>query len=86
MQATQRSPAWGLYAVALIGGYFAIYPLLWKREVAEMYALTDHGCFRKTMEMPALRSVWLADSALRTPVTALYSPINSVLYANARWK
>lgn len=86
MQPNKRAPAWGLYAVLLIGAYAAAYPLLWAREEAVMYALTDRGCFRRTWEEPALRSDWLARGPLRGPLTTLYAPVNSVLYSSPGWK
>jgi hypothetical protein len=72
--------------VLLLGGYFCAYPLLWSRQEGVLFALTDHGCIRKTCEAPALRSEWLARGPLCAPITAFYKPVNALLYSDSKWK
>ncbi|HLP24197.1 MAG TPA: hypothetical protein VK477_00865 [Acidobacteriota bacterium] len=74
-------------ALFLLVVYLLLYPVLWRTRLEVIYAYTmDRGCIQKIREVTALRSVFLEQSFLRVPLTALYAPINAVRLSRSPWR
>jgi hypothetical protein len=76
----------GLLAVLLLLGYVGSYAVLLGSRKDAIFALTDHGCLKKTREVPALRSAWLERSPFRGFLTVVYWPVNALLLSQTEWK
>ena len=83
MSPQSRKKNWVVKAALVVGVYLCGYPVLWATREDTIFAMTERGCIQKKSEVAVLRFQWMDQRILRVPITAIYWPINALLFSGS---